>query len=763
MKRFAITLLLTIFFILFSLAEAVNFEFVYNNGSLATRLLYDYDVTTKNGSLSYKDNSIRNPNIYAKICDINSSYIGKYVDLLYASESANLTLSILTLLPQIYYVDNSTNCAMIDIDISSFRALYPAIPFVAIYEKVNDTLEPIWIKKVNNFSLNGSYLLGVDIDDVQEKTFLKIVNITDDRNLTINTSSNFVIFSIVSGNVSVAEKISRPFVRVSFDYMFKGNETVFVNGIQSLKVKVIDPCGNVTEEGYYYILNESVWNTDKECLSVENVTNIVIDFGNKTIDGDGNNSVNFCGVIIRNVENVTLRDVRVHEFGKGICVFNSRNVKISGTSVQNNIDGVYSEKSTIQVSRIVLNNRESEIRLSNGSIIYANEVYFLTANVSLEGQDVVMKNVLNPPEDPVGLRNISQWLNISKNGNSWVNNLKFHFIFPNPDGIIPEVIYKIDGTIVNGTWTDVQWTPISPTFVDLANKYIIAQTNITNFSIFAPYGRKINITQPTPQPQPEPTPSQIIGQEQLVVPPQIDLELLNKSVTVQQGETFEVPFKIVNNGDSSVSDVKVIAEVRYGWYSTIKTIPLLSPNRPVEDTLFISVYENEIPGKYFVTIRAIIGNNITADTEVLEVNVIPRVKVALLDIIELPPYLSLEELSKEFLSILVENTGDYDLSNVELTIENADECIKSVEGSYDIRVGEIKELSYEIETKEYPAKCNSVFVFLSDKGPVALYPVIIELRPKSPQPSGIPYIIFILLIINTILLIWRIRKRQKRW
>ncbi len=755
--------LLTIFFIIFSLAHAINFELVYYNGTVAKSLLYDYDINTSNGSFSYKDNSIRNPNIYAKICDINSSYLNSYVDLLYASESGNLTLSILSLLPQIYSIDNTTNCSSVDIDISSFRALYPAIPFAALYEKVNNSFQLVWIKKLENFSLNGSYLLGVDIDDVQGKTFLKIVNITDDRNVSITKSAKFVIFSIVSNNRSVAEKISKPFTRVEFNYMFQGNETVFVNGLQSLKVKVIDPCENVTKEGYYYILSESAWNTNKSCLVVENVTNIVIDFGNKTIDGDGNYSINFCGVVLKNVENVTLRDVRVHEFGKGICIFDSKNVKISGTSVQNNIDGVYSERSTVQVSRVVLSNKDSEIRLTDKSIIYANKVHFLTANISLEGQDIILKNVLNPPEDPVGLRNISQWINITKNGNSWVNNLKFHFIFPNPDGIIPEVIYKINGSIINGTWTDIEWTPISPTFVDLANKYIIAQLNITNFSIFAPYGRKINITEPVPEPQPEPTPSQIIGQEELVVPPRIDLKLLNESVTVQQGETFEVPFEIINNGQSSVADVKIIAEVRYGWYSTIKTVPLLSPNRPVQDSLFISVYENEIPGKYFIAVKAIIEGNITADTEILEVNVIPRVRVALLDIIELPPYLSLEELSKEYLSVLVENTGDYDLSNIRLKIENAEECIERVSGTYSLKVGERKALSYEMQTREYPAKCNSVFVFLSDRGPVALYPVIIEIRPKEIERVQPVYLLLILLIINTIALIWRIRKRRTSW
>lgn len=749
-------------------------------------LRYDR-VNSTLGSFSYKDNSIVNPNVYLLVCGVNNSYINDTVRLLYSSESGNITVDLLTINPVIYsieniFLDNTTNltCAKLDIDISAFKAIYPAIPFVGLYEwkeynktinvttQINNTtvvnvtnittkiLEPIVVKKINQ-TLNGSYVLGVDIDDIEKKTFLTVIKIFDNNQSEItNVTKDYLIISIVKNNQSVAEALTAPKRTTPFNYMFSRDEVVYVNGIPSLKVKVVPPCSKINETGYYYIINDSAWNANDSCLVVENVSSIVIDFANKTIDGDGNIngslSQNKCGIIAKNVENVTLKDVRVQDYYHGVCVINSKNVKIFGTSDQANIKGIYVKNATTKIFGVKLNNTDSEIYAEDNGIVELQQTYFSTANLSTTAKDVIIKNVFDPPKDPKGLVNISQWINISKNGDSWLKRITFHFTFPNPQGVLPKVIYKFDGIYVNGTWENETWEALNPTYVDIANKYIFADINLTNFSIFAPYGEEINITKPKPVPEPTPTPqpSETTGKEEKAIPPRLNLTLHVKEVKVQQGQTAEIGFNLTNVGKIDVENAMVIADVRRGWETSPVNYPLIKVGETKVGKFYFTVYDNEVPGTYYVPVRAVLAkNNVTVDVELLKVIVIPRQRIARLEILELAPFLSLEENSKIPIAILVKNTGDYNLTNIKLSVEYAGNCIESVSGSYNLNVGKEGSLVYTLKTKKAPAECKSIFVLKSDQGAVAFAPVVIKITPKPIHKILVLPIITVILTIVT--------------
>ncbi len=270
------------------IAFSLNFSFILKNGTVVSYLLYD------NKSQSYADNTIRNPNILLKICGIDQSYIGRLIDVVYYSESGNITIPVTSLKPQIYNV--SGNCSILDVDLSVFESLYPGKVGVLLGNSLEKGL----------LTFNGSYLVGVDVDFIENKIRLIVLKVYDDLGREINATKENLIFSIVSNNVSVREGVGRPRKYITFDYMFKTGDKVIINGIQALKVKVVPPCTVINETGYYYIINQSAWNRGSDCLIVENVSNIVVDFGNHTIDGDGNLSYSegVCGVILRNVENV---------------------------------------------------------------------------------------------------------------------------------------------------------------------------------------------------------------------------------------------------------------------------------------------------------------------------------------------------------------------------------------------------------------------------------------------------------------------------
>ncbi len=751
-KIYLVSLLL-----LLSVGYSLNATLVYYNGTYVDMIRYDRGNYS---SLSYADNTPVNPDIFLNICGLNASYLNKKVELVYSSESGNITIPITSLPSQIYNISNSS-CSFIDIDLSTFEALYPGNPFLKIDIDENNTQ----LLKLNQ-SLNGSYSLGIDIDDVEKKVYLSVQRIYDNENKEIvNATKNNLIISLVSNKTSIAEARASPKQVVPFSHMFETGDEVFVNGISSLKVKVVPPCTIINETGYYYILNSSLWNGNDTCLEIRNVNNIVIDFANHTIDGDGNKSFEEgrCGVIVRYAENITIKDLRVQQYRYGVCVYNSIGVKILGTSNQANLEGIFLENSTSRIAHLKISNNISEIKSHKNSIVHLDVVFFDSANFSVTAKDVVIKSVYDSPPDPEGLQNISQWINITSLGSSWAQYTGFTFPIPPPRHILPKYIYKYDGMKINGTWNGT-WEALIPTYVDVAKKIVFSPVNITGFSIFAPFGEKIPPEpqpQPQPQPVPRPTPSTVVGEREKVVPPKLNLTLHVKEIVIQQGETKQIGFNLTNEGDNDVYNSMVIADVRKGWKTAGVHFNLIRGKETKIDKFYLTVYENEIPGTYFIPVKAVLeNNNVTVDVEILKVIVVPRQRVAKLDILEVLPYLVIPEESKVPISILVKNTGDYDLNNITLKIEGAKDCIEKVEGSYSVKKNEKKSLTFMLYTKKAGTKCSGVYVLESDRGPVAIYPVIIKVRPKrfTEKIKLFP----ILYIIWTLLTGWMIYRKIKK-
>ncbi len=484
-KMFSRMLLLFFFFLNISIGVSFYAELV-NRSGVPMNLSYDFSNQTNYTSWSYKDISIRNPNAYLKICNISSS--GEYfIDLQYASESGNLSSSVVVLKPKTY-LSSSQNCTLVDIDISAFRALYPAKPFVALYYP-NGSLAGRY--KLDEY-FAGSYKVGVDVDSVDGITYLYIFP-KDEKGRLINISYPAIFVSIVRDNKSVAEKITSPKIATAFNYMFEDEEKVYVNGILSLKIKTFQPCGVINESGYY-IVNTSAWNVNSTCLIIENVSNTFINFANHTIDGNylsnGTKRANVCGIYIKNAENVSIYDARVENFWNGICIENSKNIKIYGTHASENVKAIYAKNSTAEIYTISLSSEKEEV-VANDSLVKLHDVKIPKATrISLEGVNYAVERVDNPPPDKPGYKNINQFAKITAiANNSWVYKITFHYKYPLPNNVTHVVyISKVDGIYVNGTWKNLTYKDYEANkrdFVDkngtLISGYAWIEKNFTSF------------------------------------------------------------------------------------------------------------------------------------------------------------------------------------------------------------------------------------------------------------------------------------------
>jgi parallel beta-helix repeat protein len=115
-----------------------------------------------------------------------------------------------------------------------------------------------------------------------------------------------------------------------------------------------------------------------------------------------------------------------------------------------------------------------------------NLVVNLTINptISFTSLDVAIRSVTTPPDDPLGLRNISQYVNATNNSDdSW---LFLNISYTNIDAF-----HTAQNTLRmwkrNNTWTQVP----APNNVNTTAKIVYA--NITSFSIFAPLGLEAKV------------------------------------------------------------------------------------------------------------------------------------------------------------------------------------------------------------------------------------------------------------------------------
>ncbi len=220
---------LFLFLIIFSLSFAQFYQFYIVKASDHTTMNLIYD----NNSTSYKDNSIENPDAQLRICALSSAELqNKWVSLAYADGMNPGDYIEITHFPiQITRVPPN-NCVYLPLEISSFKAWYPSIPFLFISNTTDlSTAERIKFPPIWGW-LKGNYTV------VSAKTGNN-VNITvtravDENNITIIPDVNFLVVGLMQEGIllttdTAITSIGDPVVLSLGSY--SGNYTIHVNGI----------------------------------------------------------------------------------------------------------------------------------------------------------------------------------------------------------------------------------------------------------------------------------------------------------------------------------------------------------------------------------------------------------------------------------------------------------------------------------------------------------------------------------------------------
>jgi hypothetical protein len=206
-------------------AQYYDIAFVRANDSTVQSIVYD------DNSTSYKDNSIENPDLELRICAADSSdLLGKWVGLYYADGFDGDYLALTHAPIEITSVPPN-NCPYLPMDISSFRAWYPSIPYVFISDSPDMSSADRWKLSrlrgwfIGNYSLTRNQT-GSNVD----------VNVTaalDDHNDSMVPDVDYLVVGLVredyttmsTGITSINDSI--PLTSDSPSATYK----IFINGI----------------------------------------------------------------------------------------------------------------------------------------------------------------------------------------------------------------------------------------------------------------------------------------------------------------------------------------------------------------------------------------------------------------------------------------------------------------------------------------------------------------------------------------------------
>jgi len=230
MKRLVLALL--VLFVLGSVNAAVtSARLIEYSGSVAD---LSYDTASK----SYADASVANPNMFVQICASSSvDILNKYVGLVYkeGNDSIIVTTTFGALGDLIKITDvNASNCATVDVDLSSFSAFYPAIPDVVLSDNsILESTDSFFNLSIARGWLDGAF--NITKYDAGTTVDVNVTEAHDQDGNSINTIRRLVVGIARDDTGEIVDSaITFLGTQVTLNKgSYSGDVTIFVNGINT--------------------------------------------------------------------------------------------------------------------------------------------------------------------------------------------------------------------------------------------------------------------------------------------------------------------------------------------------------------------------------------------------------------------------------------------------------------------------------------------------------------------------------------------------
>ncbi len=259
---------------------------------------------------------------------------------------------------------------------------------------------------------------------------------------------------------------------------------------------------------------------------------------------------------------------------------------------------------------------------------------------------------------------------------------------------------------------------------------------------------------PEPEPEPEPTPGDSPEPgESRQSRVQIDIEPVNNTYPATQGQFAPATLEIENIGDSTANDIEIspeIDQVRPGWGSRPAQVANLSVNETVTRDVFVQPPEDQNPGTYVVPVEATNGDRML-DLDYFSVKVNRSELNNRVEIQEAPESVTITSNSSQPLPVLVQNTGETELTNVSAELQNAEDCGTVTTSNVDqIGINDSASLDMSIQSTSESQNCNATLIISSDQGAYSFSNIEFTVAPEEgliPEGQRAPFLAIIWTII----------------
>lgn len=496
------------------------------------------------------------------------------------------------------------------------------------------------------------------------------------------------------------------------------------------------------------------------CLDIS-APGTYVDFYNSRLSGSGS-----CGITLTG-KNISVTAPNLSGFDKGVCVEASGTI-ISKGDLENNQIGISANGNftatniSLAQNNIGLTLQDAKADLENISLS-GTRLYGQARSVSI----LSFSDTLPSPPNSAQLRALGSRVRIeSTSQDARIQDLGLGYEEVNLTKVEPRYIYKYDQQGDSYTTNRFEAT------LDPNQRVAYYYDIISNFSVFTLYGQRIK--------------GEDSGGEQgsggssgggggsgsggasggggpvagVQRPEPVTLNLSTEKTfySVKRGDTVSIAYGVNNTGEVVVGNVT--ARLDSEWTSVPNTFDALKPGDFSQGTILLTVPEDASEGNNTFDLETVYRGS-TLDSKELTFNVSDLLEESRLEIVESPPFLNLETSTSRSIGVLVENPTNNPINDLSVSFRGGSDCATAGDRTYSVSANTAKNLQIILETSDNPDICNDALVFRNGEEIMGFAPMRIELNDDSGGPVSLP-VYLLLLLIWTVLLLWRIRNKGER-
>lgn len=245
------------------------------------------------------------------------------------------------------------------------------------------------------------------------------------------------------------------------------------------------------------------------------------------------------------------------------------------------------------------------------------------------------------------------------------------------------------------------------------------------------------VPDPVPEPVPEPTP--ILS---------VNIQEINDTYQLPRGGYSPVKLSLTNHGEQALQDLNIaplVGNLGGGWEARNASIANLSADEQVNRTVFLRPPEEMETGRYSIPVLARDTlNDRELDLEYIDVQVNKANFSTEVEIAEVPETVQIQAGGKASIPLLVNNTGRKNISQVDLRVQNMEECgAASASGLQDLKVNSTGSASLELNASNSLTTCNTTVIVSTDSGAYTFSDLRVEITPEEgivPPEFRVPLI-----------------------